>query len=288
MAAVARGTAACEDGGVPATAPILLAQLTDMHIVEPGGDDELWVDNAARLREAVATIADESPSVVSVLATGDLTNDGRPGEYAVLAAALAPLSVPVWPLPGNHDDRTLLRETFPGVPWADAEHASWATDMGGVRLIGLDSTIPGAPGAEFDATREEWLRARLADPFDGTKILALHHPPFVTGIEWMDRSGFVGLDRLGSVLAEHPVDRVVCGHMHRPIASTISGIPVQVGISTVQSIALDLSEGSSPAVIRDPSGYLIHRVDGDSIVTHTRYIATRQQPIVPRWADRMS
>ena len=273
---------------MPAPAPTLLAQLTDMHVVDPGDDDELWVDNAARLREAVATIADESPSVVAVLATGDLTNDGRPGEYAALAAALEPLRVPVLPLPGNHDDRALLRETFPVVPWADAEHASWATDMGGVRLIGLDSTLPGAPGAEFDATREEWLRARLAEWFDGPTILALHHPPFVTGIEWMDRSGFVGLDRLRSVLTEHPVDRVVCGHMHRPITSTIAGIPVQVGISTVQSIALDLSEGSSPAVIRDPSGYLIHRVDGDSIVTHTRYIATGQQPIVPQWADRMS
>jgi 3',5'-cyclic AMP phosphodiesterase CpdA len=266
--------------------PILLAQLTDMHIVEPDSDEELWVDNAARLREAVATIDDESPSVVAVLVTGDLTNDGRPGEYAVLAAALEPLGVPIWPLPGNHDDRTLLRETFPLVPWADAEHASWAIEMSGVRLIGLDSTIPGAPGAEFDAPREEWLRARLAEWFDGPTILALHHPPFVTGIEWMDRSGFIGLDRLGLVLTEHPVDRVVCGHMHRPITSTIAGIPVQVGISTVQSIALDLGEGSTPAVICDPSGYLIHRVDGDSIVTHTRYIATGQHPIVSRWAAR--
>lgn len=271
-----------------ASAPILLAQLTDLHVVEPESDGEVWVDNAARLREAVATIDDESPPIAAVLATGDLTNDGRPGEYAVLAEALEPLGVPVCPLPGNHDDRALLRATFPAVPWVDAEHASWAIDIRGVRMIGLDSTIPGAPGAEFDQAREEWLRVQLAEPFDGPTILAVHHPPFVTGIEWMDRSGFVGLDRLESVLADHPVDRVVCGHMHRPISSTIAGIPVQVGISTVQSIALDLSERSAPAVICDPSGYLIHRVDGRDIVTHTRYIATGQRPISPGRAGEVS
>lgn len=270
---------------MPGTAPVLLVQLTDMHVVEPEGEDERWVDNEARLREAVDAINAESPAVAAVLATGDLTNQGRPGEYAVLADVLDMLRVPLLPIPGNHDVRALVRETFPQVPWADAEHASWATVVGGVRVIGLDSTIPGEPGAEFDDARESWLRGRLETPFDGPTMLAVHHPPFVTGIEWMDRAGFVGLDRLRGLLADHPVNRVVCGHMHRPITSTIAGIPAQVGISTVQAVALDLSPDSRPAVIRDPSGYLIHRVDGEDIVTHTRYIATGHEPVVPRWVD---
>jgi 3',5'-cyclic AMP phosphodiesterase CpdA len=267
--------------------PLLLAQLTDTHVVEPGAGEEMWVDNTARLREAVDSIGREVPVVAAVLATGDLTNDGRPGEYEALEAALAPVEVPIWPLPGNHDDVDLMRATFSDVPWADGEHASWTRVIGGLRVVGLDSTRHGEPGAEFDDAREAWLRAQLLEQFDGPTMLAMHHPPFVTGIGWMDRAGFVGLDRLNAVLEDHRVERIVCGHMHRPITSSIAGIPVQVGLSTVQSVALDLGERSSPAVICDPAGYLVHRVDGDRIVTHTRYIATGEQPIVPSSAEGM-
>jgi 3',5'-cyclic AMP phosphodiesterase CpdA len=271
----------------PTDGPLLLAQLTDTHVVEPDTEEELWVDNNGRLAEAVASLEAESPPVAAVLATGDLTNDGRPGEYAALARLLAPLHVPLLPLPGNHDDPRAMRATFPDVPWADAAHASWTVTIGGVRLVGLDSTRPGQPGAEVDATREEWLRGVLAGPFDGPTILALHHPPFPSGIEWMDRSGFAGLDRFAAVVAEHPVDRIVCGHLHRPITSSVSGVPVTVGLSTVQSVVLDLAAGGGPAVIRDPVGYLVHRIVDGRIVTHTRYIATGESPIVPSWAAEM-
>jgi Icc protein len=266
---------------------VLIAQLTDTHVVERGSTEELWVDNTARVREAVASINAELPAMSAVLATGDLTNGGRPGEFEVLAECLAPLDAQLLPLAGNHDDRGLLRATFPNVPWADAEHASWVAVVDGVRLVGLDSTRPGRPGAEYDTSRDGWLRTQLRRPFTGPTILALHHPPFMTGIEWMDRSDFLGLDRLAAALTQHPVDRVVCGHMHRPIVGAVAGIPAQVGLSTVQSVALDLSVGSRPAVIRDPSGYAIHRVHGHEIVTHTRYIATDQEPIEPKWSAEM-
>ena len=96
-------------------------------------------------------------------------------------------------------------------------HASWVTEVGGVRIVGLDSTVPGEPGAEVDEERERWLRDVLAVEFDGVTILAMHHPPFATGVGWMDASGFVGLDRLEAVLVANPVDKVVCGHFHRPV-----------------------------------------------------------------------
>ncbi|MDX2378235.1 MAG: metallophosphoesterase [Acidimicrobiia bacterium] len=272
---------------MPATPTALIAQLTDTHVVEPGCTEELWVDNTARVREAVVSINDEVPAMSAVLATGDLTNGGRPGEFEMLAECLAPLDAQLLPLAGNHDHRGRLRATFPNVPWADAEHASWIVAIDGVRLVGLDSTRPGEPGAAYDTTRDRWLRTQLRSSFAGPTILALHHPPFVTGIEWMDRSGFLGLDRLAAALTQHPVDLVVCGHMHRPIIGAVAGIPAQVGLSTVQSVALDLSVGSRPAVIRDPSGYVIHRIHGRDIVSHTRYIATGHEPLVPTWAAEM-
>ena len=177
----------------------------------------------------------------------------------------------------------------PTTPWIDAEHASWVTIVGTgderVRVVGLDSTIPGAPGAAFDDEREAWLRSVLAEPHDGVTMLALHHPPFATGVGWMDDSGFVGLRRFEAVLADHPVDKVVCGHFHRPVSTMVSGIPVQVGMSTVQHVDLDLAKGAAVSLIVDPVGYQIHRIAGSSVVTHTRYIETGHRRIIPTWAD---
>jgi len=278
---------------------VLIGQLTDTHVAAVGADgvplDELFVDNNARLVSAVSSINAESPPLDVLVGTGDLTNWARPQEYEILAELTAPLTVPFLPLPGNHDDRDLLRATFPDTPWIDAAHASWATVIGdpAVRIIGLDSTIPGEPGAQFDEERERWLRTVLAESHDGVTLLALHHPPFETGIGWMDASGFVGLDRLAAVLAEHPVDKVICGHFHRPVSSTIAGIPAQVGLSTVQHVDLDLAVGAGPSLIIDPVGYQIHRVSHSagraSVVTHTRYIDTPERSstarLVPSWAD---
>lgn len=264
---------------------MLIAQLTDTHVAPLDDGDELFVDNNARMIEAVARLDAEDPAPAVVVGTGDLTNDGKPAEFDALATLLEPLAVPFLPIPGNHDDRELMRATFPDVPWVDADHASWVTAIEGIRLVGLDSVRPGHPGGGFDDERERWLRGVLATSFgDGPTILAVHHPPFTTGIGWMDRAGFEGLQRLEAVLAEHPVDKVICGHLHRPVTSTIAGIPVQVGPSTVQSVELGLADDAPIELLVDPVGYLLHRVDGRRIVTHTRYIATGEQPFVPGWA----
>lgn len=268
---------------------MLLAQLTDTHVIGPSNDEVLFVDNNGRLAEAVASLNSERPVPDVVVATGDLANWGRVDEYLALAELLGDLSLPLLVLPGNHDHRQRLRATFPDTPWADAEHASWAVTIEGVRIIGLDSTLPGQAGAEFDEVREQWLQAEL-DRSEGPTVLALHHPPFVTGIEWMDNAGFIGLDRLRSVLRQsavdgRPVTRIICGHLHRPVSSAIAGVPAQVGLSTVQHVALDLDPRAGVALINDPVGYLLHRFTGESWVTHTRYIATGEAPYVPIWAS---
>jgi Icc protein len=254
-------------------------------VVAWDSDAELYVDNNARLAEAVESLTKESPQPIAVLFTGDLVNDAGLDEYRALSDLLAPLAVPVLALPGNHDDRTMVRSAFPALEWCAGSHASWVAAVGNVRVIGLDSTRPGKHGGEFDDERAEWLAGVLDEDHHGVTLLAMHHPPFATGIEWMDRDAFVGLDRFMSVVDGSPVDRIVCGHLHRPIASAVGGIPAQVGMSTVQHVALDLETTSRPSLIRDPVGYQIHRVTSTTVVTHARYIATGESAFVPSWAD---
>ena len=264
--------------------PVLIAQLTDTHVVAWNTDTELYVDNNARTAAAVAMLNGEAPAPAAVVMTGDLVNDARPDEYAALAELLVPLESAVLPLPGNHDDRTLVRATFADFDWPDSEHLSWVRVVDGVRIVGLDSTRPGRHGGEFDTERAEWLASTLAQPHDGATLLAMHHPPFVTGIGWMDRAGFVGLDMLVEIISSSSIERIICGHMHRPIGSSVGGVATQVAMSTVQHVALDLAPAAAVALVRDPVGYQVHRVEGRDVVTHSRYIGTGEQPFVPHWA----
>lgn len=263
---------------------VLIGQLTDTHVLAPDDDTtEVFVDNNARLADAVASINAEEPGLDLVVATGDLTNDARADEYDELCDLLGGVTVDLLPLPGNHDERTELRGRFPDVPWAGAEHASWVATVGHVRVIGLDSTRPGHHGGEFDDDRAAWLSSVLAEAHDGVTLLAMHHPPFRSGIDWMDANGFLGLDLLAEVVHGQPIARIMCGHLHRPMGSSFAGIPAQVGMSTVQHVALDLRGVGAIAVIDDPVGYQIHQVVDDAVVTHSRYIGTGL-PIVPKWA----
>ncbi len=279
------------NGERPAVRPAtFIAQISDTHVIDPENHEPLFVPNNERFKDAVSSIERETPRLHAVLATGDLTNWGRQPQYAALAEMLESLTIPFLPIPGNHDHRDRFRATFPDMPWADADHASWVTTVNDhVRIIGLDSTNPGAHGAAFDDEREAWLSDVLADTQpDGVQtILALHHPPFSSEIQWMDRSGFEGRDRLIGVLQDSGISRIFCGHLHRPMQSVVAGIPAQVGLSTIWHVALNLEDDADIQLINGPAGYQIHRFSGSESVSHVRYIATEAEPFRPAWADEL-
>lgn len=266
---------------------MLVAQLTDTHVISDPSLHELYIDNNERLITAVAVLNAEAPKPELVLLTGDLTNTGTDAEYEVLTELLADLSIPALAIPGNHDTRDGVRTLFPNLNWADADHASCFLDVDGpdgpLRFIGLDSTDPGLPGAAFDDERREWLSGAI-DSAQGRVGLALHHPPFRTGITWMDDSGFIGLEALEATLAEHPVERIMSGHIHRSITTTVSGIPAVTCPSTIHHVDLDLDPAAPVSLILDPPSYLLHDIGTGTWVTHQRYFNTGQPRIHPGWA----
>ncbi len=267
---------------------MLLAQLTDTHVIDPDIENDLLVDNNERLRQAVRRLNVESVRPEVVLATGDLTDNGSPREMELLAELLAPLEMPLLPLPGNHDRRDTFRSVF-DMPWAtDDSHLSWTTDVGDLHIIGLDTTIPGSHDGLFDRERQEWLSGALAAAAGRRIVIAMHHPPFASGIQWMDRSGLEGMDTFAEIVGGAVgIERVLCGHLHRPLTAAVGGIATTVGPSTIQHVELDLQPDAAVQVIRDPVGYQLHNYADGVWVSHIRYIDTGEDPIVPVWSDEM-
>ena len=255
---------------------MLLAQLSDLHVGLPGSKVDLAYESAARLERAVAHVCALDPRPDAVVLTGDLVNDGTPAEYARLAALLAPLPMPVYVLPGNHDDREHLRAAFAARGYLPPRGPlCYAVDVGPLRLLALDTNVPGQPSGRLEAQQLAWLDARLAEARARPTLLALHHPPFRTGIQRADdEMGLSGAEALEAVVRRHPqVERILCGHLHRPIVSRFAGTLAATCPSTMHQLQLDLRERGRLALVPEPPALLLHLWrEGEGLVTHTSYV----------------
>lgn len=256
--------------------PILLVQLSDSHIGADWGDG----DPAARLVGAVDAVRGLEPAPLAVLVTGDLVDHALDAEYEQLRGLLEPLQAPLYVLPGNHDDRAALRRHF-DVPGEDADFVQYSVDLGPLRRVVMDTTRPGEDGGELDAERLAWLDAELALMPEAPTVIALHHPPIVTGIPAMDVIGLPVADRaaLGKVIERHPqVLALVAGHIHRTIHGTLAGRSVLVGPST--HVQLELDFRSDEIRVRPaPPGFAVHALLDGRLVSHVQSVGSE------RWAS---
>jgi 3',5'-cyclic AMP phosphodiesterase CpdA len=246
--------------------PFVLAQLSDPHIGATWTED----DPAAGLTAAVAWICSMRRPPDAVLVSGDLVQNGADAEYEQVRRLLAPLRSPLYVLPGNHDDRRGLSRHF-GVPGAGGEPVQYSVDLGPLRLVVLDTTRPGEDPGALDAERLGWLDAELATAPGQPTILAMHHPPLVTGVPGWDRFGLAAADRhaLGEVVERHPqVRRLVAGHVHRMIAAELAGRPVLTVPSTYVQLELDLEAQELALAPGEPSGLALHAVLDGEVVSH--------------------
>jgi 3',5'-cyclic AMP phosphodiesterase CpdA len=242
------------------SAPFLVTQISDPHI----GADWDGADPVAGLTQvldAVFAMADR-PDVL--LVTGDLVEHATGEEYDLVAELLSAAPVPVYVLAGNHDRREGIRARF-GLTGDQAAPVQYSADLGPLRLVAVDTTIPGRAGGELDAARLAWLDAELALAPRQPTLLAMHHPPASTGIAPWDA---IGLDRaareaLADVLGRHPhVQRLVAGHIHQPLVSTLAGRVVLAIPSTYVQARLDFTS-TEIELGSGPPGFAVHAlVDG--------------------------
>jgi 3',5'-cyclic AMP phosphodiesterase CpdA len=235
------------------------------------------------LERALRSLAALDPAPEAVIMSGDLTDAGLPEEYEILRDLLRRhLSMPVYLIPGNHDRRAAMRQVlgdFPGVS-EDPEFIQYAIDRHPVRLVMLDSVVPGAGHGELCARRLDFLDRALAAAPDRPTLVVLHHPPIVCGIGFMDEINLHSAAGLAAVIARHPqVERVLCGHHHRPIVARFAGTMVQVAPSVAHQVVLDLRAQPFDGFIMEPPAYLLHRWTKESgLVSHQAYIGTYPGP----------
>jgi len=255
---------------------MIIAQITDFHIGLPGSILYDQTKTHERLAAAVAHLNNLSPAPDMIVATGDLVDVGARGEYELLRETLAPLDAPIYLMPGNHDDRDMLREIFPDHDYlGDAGFVQYEIAVSDLRILTLDTHRKGWPSGELCADRLSWLESKLNENLDRSTLIAMHHPPFRTGLRAMDQMGLDGAGDLQRLLKNYDnIEAVICGHIHRQVVHQFANTFAMTAPSTSHQIAFDLEDNLDLALAMEPPAVMVHawQGNGDKLVSHVSFV----------------
>ena len=223
----------------------LLLHFSDTHLVSEG---LLYGEVAAgeRLAQLLEEVRRSGLRPSALIFTGDLTDAGEERAYATLRGVVEPfaaeLGAPVIWLMGNHDNRAALRTGLLGEPAGDGP-VHRTVRLGGLRVITLDTSVPGHHHGELDDVQLAWLEAELAEPAPEGTVLAMHHPPIPMVQDLAVLTELRQQARLAEIVADTDTRLILAGHIHVPSSSVFAGIPVSVAPSTCYTQDLLVTAG---------------------------------------------
>lgn len=251
---------------------LLIAHLTDLHVVAPPALCYGMVDTRAFLARAVRRLNTLSPRPDLVVLTGDLVDEPTTEAYECLRGLLAAIDLPLVLLPGNHDDRTLLARHFPDhdyVPGGGAK-AHFTLPIGALRLVAFDAVVQGQEHARITDADLEWLDGALSEAAGHPVMMLMHHPPMQTGLAFMDAMQPPLPPAFEALIRRHPqVKLIVCGHIHRAMDGLFGGARVAVAPSTAHQFALTLDPMAPPRLSLEPPMLRLHRWCGEDVTSFT-------------------
>lgn len=246
-----------------------LLHISDTHLL--AGNPPLGgrFDTAANLARTLVAAEATGIRPDAIVFTGDLTDLGEPEAYAALRAAVEPvaerLGAPVVWVAGNHDERPALRRDLLDLePTEKPITGVW--DLGGLRLIALDTTVPGWHHGDIDSEQLEWLREVLSTPAPLGTLLAMHHPPLPSHVPLFDILELRDLGRLAEAIAGTDVRAILAGHLHYSTSGTFAGVPVSVAAATCYTMNLARAAADVNGMDAGQSFHLVHVYD--DTITH--------------------
>ena len=266
----------------------VLAHLSDTHLRDP--DDPLVrgvVDPRVPLAELLAGLAVSGHSPEALILTGDLSDDGTAASYRELRTLVEPIAdglgaTVIW-LNGNHDDRATFRAELLGEP-PDAGPINQVHALGGLRVLCLDTTVPGAAHGQVAPASLDWLADQLRRPAPEGTVLALHHAPLPVVQDLAASWELLDQPALAAVLAGSDVRTILAGHYHQSGSGTFAGIGVSAATSTCYT--QDLFTGRGMRGQSGGQGFNLVQVF-ESTISHTVVPIGTHPTVIPlRTAER--
>jgi 3',5'-cyclic AMP phosphodiesterase CpdA len=227
------------DGAAPEQPSHVIAHLSDTHLTSAGVRYNEVLNADAALHRAVAVLADavaDGRRLDAVVVSGDLTDTGDPDAYARLAAAVGSLassggSIPIFAT-GNHDVRTAFHAHLLGRK--ESGPILQVHDVNGLRIVVLDSSIPGAGHGRLTADHLAELRAELVTPAAVGSLVVLHHAPLPPPSPLLSYFALEASSRraLSEAISGSDVRLILAGHHHLAQSAVLGTVPIAVAGST--------------------------------------------------------
>jgi len=256
---------------------MLIAQITDLHVRPEGLPANRVVESNVMTERAIDALLALRPRPDVVLITGDLTDCGLVEEYQEFKRLMRRLDIPAYMVPGNHDRRDNFRRVLADYPSVveDPQFVQFVVDDFPLRLIALDTLVPGKAEGALCPRRLAFLEKALAREPDKPTVIFMHHPPFDCGILHMDRIRLIeGAQRFGEIVgAYRNIERILCGHHHRAIQARFAGTIASMSPGVAHQVEFDLSDEHEGALVLEPPAYQLHRYRPDTgVVSHMVYV----------------
>ncbi|MEV4735446.1 MULTISPECIES: metallophosphoesterase [unclassified Microbacterium] len=248
----------------------VVVHVSDPHFLAGGAHLGGRYDVESTFARTLDAIRAVHPSPAAIVVTGDLADLGEPDAYRRLRDAVEPVAeelgtVVVW-VAGNHDERPALREGLLDLaPTQEPVTGVW--DLDGLRLIALDSSVPGWHHGDLDEAQLTWLAEILREPAPHGTLLAMHHPPLPSHLPLFDILELRHQDELADVIRGTDVRGILAGHLHYSSHGTFAGIPVSVSSATCYTMNVARPAAEVNGMDAAQAFQLVH-VHPDTI-THT-------------------
>lgn len=246
--------------------PTRILQLTDLHVFRDPEAFLKGIPTYQLLCDVVEHIRQSGAEFDFVVVTGDHTHDELEESYEAVRKVLSPWINKLYQVPGNHDDRRVLRSVFSERITGQGDALINFTFQAEKWLcLGLDTHVPSSVPGLINAEQIAWAREQVAWFHPDMVGLFFHHPPVNVGSDWMDIIGLTGKELLQEWFTEEPRIRFACcGHVHHEFQSRWN----QTDILTTPSTGIQFSpRGSTPTFVADPPGYRIIELHDDGYTT---------------------
>ena len=218
----------------------VIAHLSDPHLIAGEGLLAGHIDTVEQLRKALARVEASGERIDVLVLSGDLADSGDPAAYALLRELVEPvverLGCALVMTGGNHDERQPMAQVLYGAD-TDAPQDT-VTTVRGLRVIAVDSAVPGYHHGGLSDDQYAWLERELATPAEHGTVLVVHHAPIIYRSSVMQLLDFDDVSRLRATLDGTDVRVVLSGHLHVTSFGMLGDVPVFVagGVSYVDDV----------------------------------------------------
>lgn len=253
--------------GSPRPPTHVIAHLSDPHLIP--GERLLGghIDTVAQFRQCLERVEASGISFDALVVSGDVADQGEPRAYELFRELVDPvverLGTRLVVTGGNHDERGPFAQGLYGVDTTEPQdRVTW---VNGLRIIDVDTALPGYHHGGLADTQFAWLAAELASPAEHGTLLVMHHPPIIYRSPVMQLLDFDDPGRLATTLAGSDVRGILGGHLHVTTFGTLGSIPVFVagGVSYVDDVGV---AGDDLMAVDGPQSWNIVEVHPDQVV----------------------